>query len=121
MNAEIKPIKTAAEQALAARYEAAKTSLPGGPEIGRLREQAFLSFAADGLPHRRVEEWKYTDLRALMKDAKPLAAAPGKADIELGSIDDDECTSHGDDRGAGERRGFRQDSDAKRPPDPDAG
>ena len=32
-----------------------------------------------GLPHRRIEEWKYTDLRALMRDAKPLAAPPDAA------------------------------------------
>ena len=31
-----------------------------------------------GLPHRRVEEWKYTDLRALMRDAKPLARRAGR-------------------------------------------
>ena len=36
-------------------------------------------FDAQGLPHRRVEEWKYTDLRALMRDAKPLAAPPDAA------------------------------------------
>jgi Fe-S cluster assembly protein SufD len=33
-------------------------------------------FAKQGLPHRRIEEWKYTDLRALMRDAKPLASPP---------------------------------------------
>ena len=36
-------------------------------------------FAKEGLPHRRVEEWKYTDLRALMRDAKPLASPPDAA------------------------------------------
>ena len=45
----------------------------------RLREAAFERFAATGLPHRRVEEWKYTDLRALMRDAKPLAPRPDAA------------------------------------------
>ncbi|HZD29340.1 MAG TPA: Fe-S cluster assembly protein SufD, partial [Xanthobacteraceae bacterium] len=34
---------------------------------------------AEGLPHRRVEEWKYTDLRALMREAKPLAGLPDAA------------------------------------------
>src|SRR5262249_52736922 len=29
--------------------------------------------------HRRLEDWKYTDLRALMRDAKPLAAPPDAA------------------------------------------
>ncbi len=44
-----------------------------------MREAAFQRFAATGLPHRRVEEWKYTDLRALMRDAKPLATPPDAA------------------------------------------
>ena len=43
-----------------------------------LREDAFRRFDASGLPHRRIEEWKYTDLRALMREAKPLAE-PAKA------------------------------------------
>lgn len=81
MNAEIKPIKTAAEQALAAHYEVARKRLPGGPEAGRLREQAFKSFMADGLPHRRVEEWKYTDLRTILREALPLAGAASASSI----------------------------------------
>src|SRR5262249_62165329 len=48
-----------------------------GPVL--LRAPAFERFAVAGLPHRRVEEWKYTDLRALMRDAKPLAGAPDAA------------------------------------------
>ena len=44
-----------------------------------LRESAFKRFEIAGLPHRRVEEWKYTDLRALMRDAKPLASVPDAA------------------------------------------
>lgn len=67
-------VKTAAETALADTYAAAKASLPGMPVA---REQAFRRFEAQGLPHRRVEAWKYTDLRALMRDAKPLAPLPG--------------------------------------------
>ena len=73
MNAEVRQMKTAAELGLAAEWEQAKTRLPGPAS---LREKAFRRFAAQGLPHRRVEEWKYTDLRALMRDAKPLAAPP---------------------------------------------
>src|SRR5262249_57093637 len=41
-----------------------------------LGRDAFRRFETEGLPHRGVEEWKYTDLRALMRDAKPLAAVP---------------------------------------------
>lgn len=76
MNAEVRPIKTAAETALATAFGAAKARLPGARA---LRETAFTRFEAAGLPHRRVEEWKYTDLRALMRDAKPLAAPPDGA------------------------------------------
>src|SRR5882757_6451610 len=79
MNAEIRPIKTAAETALAASFAAAKRALPGADAVAALREDAFRRFESDGLPHRRVEEWKYTDLRALMRDAKPLAGVPGAA------------------------------------------
>ncbi len=76
MNAEIRPIKTAAETALAAAFVAEKARLPGP---AALRESAFKRFETAGLPHRRVEEWKYTDLRALMRDAKPLALPPDAA------------------------------------------
>jgi Fe-S cluster assembly protein SufD len=76
MNADVRSIKTAAEQALADVYMAAKGQLPGGGAIASLRENAFKQFETKGLPHRRVEEWKYTDLRALMREAKPLAAPP---------------------------------------------
>ncbi|MEA2946488.1 MAG: Fe-S cluster assembly protein SufD [Alphaproteobacteria bacterium] len=79
MNAEIRPIKTAAETALAASFAAAKRALPGAGAVAALREDAFRRFESDGLPHRRVEEWKYTDLRALMRDAKPLAGMPDAA------------------------------------------
>lgn len=76
MNAEIRQIKTAAEQGLADAFSRVRASLPGAGAVTALREKAFSDFEARGLPHRRVEEWKYTDLRALMRDAKPLAAPP---------------------------------------------
>jgi Fe-S cluster assembly protein SufD len=79
MNAEIRPIKTAAETALAANFAVVKRALPGAGPVAALREDAFRRFETDGLPHRRVEEWKYTDLRTLMRDAKPLAGMPDAA------------------------------------------
>jgi Fe-S cluster assembly protein SufD len=79
MNAEVHQIRTAAEAALAETFAAAKTRLPGRGAIAAMRETAFDAFAAKGLPHRRVEEWKYTDLRTLMREAKPLAVPPDKA------------------------------------------
>ena len=35
-----------------------------------------------GLPHRRIEDWKYTDLRMLMRDVLPLAACSGRRGAE---------------------------------------
>jgi Fe-S cluster assembly protein SufD len=74
--AELTLMKNAAEQQLAAEWQTAKARLPGAAP---LRAAAFERFASVGLPHRRVEEWKYTDLRALMRDAKPLAVPPDAA------------------------------------------
>jgi Fe-S cluster assembly protein SufD len=77
--AELKVIKTAAEEGLAEAFAGARATLPGAASVKSLRESAFRTFEAKGLPHRRVEEWKYTDLRALMRDAKPLAPPPDAA------------------------------------------
>ena len=79
MNAEIRPIKTAAETALAAEFADREGARCRARRVAALREAAFKRFETAGLPHRRVEEWKYTDLRALMRDAKPLAAPPDAA------------------------------------------
>ncbi len=79
MNAGVTTIKTAAETELAQVFALARGALPGNDAIAAQRETAFGLFAKEGLPHRRVEEWKYTDLRALMREAKPLAAPPDAA------------------------------------------
>ena len=76
MNAEVRAMKTDAEKALAAAYETARGKLPG---LASVRADAFKQFETQGLPHRRVEEWKYTDLRALMREAFPIAAPPDAA------------------------------------------
>ncbi len=47
------------------------------------RAAAFARFAEAGLPSRRNESWHYTDLRAAMKTAEPLAAKPDAARIEV--------------------------------------
>ncbi len=73
MNAQHQPIRTEAEAALVEQFHTVKEQLPGDQAT---RERAFQFIEAGGLPHRRVEEWKYTDLRAFMKDVKPLAGKP---------------------------------------------
>jgi Fe-S cluster assembly protein SufD len=79
VNAELTVVKTAAEAALAQTFAQARGRLPGDDAIAARRDAAFDVFAKQGLPHRRIEEWKYTDLRALMRDAKPLANPPDNA------------------------------------------
>jgi len=79
VNAEVTTIKTAAESALADTFAEARGRLPGDKAVALQRAAAFDVFAKQGLPHRRIEEWKYTDLRALMREAKPLAAPPDAA------------------------------------------
>jgi len=53
--------------------------LPGTGKVADVRREAFAAFERLGLPHRRIEEWKYTDLRALMREVLPLAPAPDAA------------------------------------------
>ncbi|MGH7248167.1 MAG: Fe-S cluster assembly protein SufD, partial [Pseudomonadota bacterium] len=77
--ADVTVMKTAAESALAHAYSEARGRLPGDGAVAAQREAAFDLFSREGLPHRRIEEWKYTDLRALMREAKPLAGPPGAA------------------------------------------
>ncbi len=79
MNAAIRPMKTQAELGLVDVFTKSKPRLPGGGDIGEARAAAFNCFALAGLPHSRVEAWKYTDLRRLMHDAKPLARSPDAA------------------------------------------
>ncbi len=62
-------VKTKAEQQLAENFEAVVGQLPGGGWMPETRRAAFATFSTLGLPHRRIEEWKYTDLRAHMLEA----------------------------------------------------
>jgi Fe-S cluster assembly protein SufD len=66
-------MRTPAETALAQAFEVAKGKLPGDRTA---RERAFNDFLEVGLPHRRVEEFKYTDLRAAMREAAAFAEKP---------------------------------------------
>ena len=61
--------KTKAEEAFAKSFAGVRDALPGDAATGAARAAAFERFDAIGLPHRRIEEWKYTDLRAQIGDA----------------------------------------------------
>lgn len=79
--ADVTPMRTAAEAALLEQFPAVKARLPGGAAASARRETALAAFGESGLPHRRVEAWTYTDLRALLREAAPLAAPPGPATL----------------------------------------
>jgi Fe-S cluster assembly protein SufD len=66
-------------RALSDLFAIAGDRLPGAGAIADARRQAFDSYQRAGLPNRRVEDWKYTDLRVLMRDVLPLAATPDAA------------------------------------------
>ncbi len=69
--------RTKVEQALSHDFEAVAAKLPGGRAVTEARKAAIGTFAALGLPHRRIEQWKWTDLRSAFKD--PLSPAVGGA------------------------------------------
>jgi Fe-S cluster assembly protein SufD len=71
--------KTKAEQALSRNFEAVVGRLPGSAEVGEARKAAIGAFATLGLPHRRIEAWKYTDLRSLLREALPPAVGGDEA------------------------------------------
>lgn len=68
--------KTGGGRAVSDLFASAEGRLPGSPEVIAVRREAFESYERLGLPHRRIEEWKYTDLRALVGEVLPLAAIP---------------------------------------------
>jgi Fe-S cluster assembly protein SufD len=75
-------IRTKAEEALATHF----ASLSGDDPMREIRATAFDAFIEKGLPHRRIEDWKYTDLRSLMRDA-PVPAAPAAPDVARAALD----------------------------------
>jgi Fe-S cluster assembly protein SufD len=78
--------RTKAEQALSRSFAAVAGQLPGGPAVAKAREAAIGTFAALGLPHRRIEQWKWTDLRSALKEALPPAVGEAGT-VAAGEID----------------------------------
>ncbi|HRD74430.1 MAG TPA: Fe-S cluster assembly protein SufD [Hyphomicrobiaceae bacterium] len=75
--------KTMAEMALAAEFDRIIDRLPG-EGLRDERRAAMARLAASGLPHRRIEEWKYTDLRAGLKEV--FAAADGANGVTAADV-----------------------------------
>lgn len=75
-------VRTDAESGL---LERASTAQIDGPEwLKSLQARAVDEFQSLGLPHRRVEEWKYTDIKSAMRTAYPVAEAG--ADVSLEAV-----------------------------------
>jgi Fe-S cluster assembly protein SufD len=70
--------RSTAETTLRRQFEAGKA---GASSLGRAR--AFGRFVERGLPTRGMESWHYTDLRAAIRDAAPLAREPDFREIEI--------------------------------------
>lgn len=83
VTADLAVIRTPAEEAILARYPAFRAGQAhwGGSLVARLRDEAFAALKS-GLPNRRVEEWKYTDLRVLMRELSEPSGAISRAVIE---------------------------------------
>lgn len=79
-------MKTKAEAALGEQFEAVAPRLPGTGWVKELRKTAIGAFEALGLPHRRIEEWKYTDLRERLREAFPPAQA-NKGAVPAADVD----------------------------------
>lgn len=90
MTIEPRTLETRAETDLAEAYYRDRDALPGGAAVAEIRKTAFDAFRRSGLPHRRVEEWKYSDLRARLKSVPAFAARRSDDDAKaaLAVLDD---------------------------------
>ena len=86
MSAPAQIAKTPAEEALQRHFEAVASDLPARTGSSAARHAAMARFGELGLPHRRIEAWKYTDLRTALRDvARP--AVGSAATVEPAALD----------------------------------
>src|SRR3981189_399906 len=74
--------KTETGRAMSDAFAVARDRLAGTGRVADQRQPAFDAYERSGLPHRRIEDWKYTDLRVLMREVLPLAPAPDAAALK---------------------------------------
>ncbi|MFG1300214.1 Fe-S cluster assembly protein SufD [Xanthobacter sp. V3C-3] len=75
MNAPLRAARTATEDTILATLQARLAGAAPG-RLASLARDALAALETHGLPNRRVEEWKYTDLRAALRAFPPLSGAP---------------------------------------------
>ncbi len=73
MSAAVTTLRTPAETAIEGYLDQPQAGFPAE------RDSARAAFRKLGLPHRRIEAWHYTDLRALLRSVAAPASAPGQA------------------------------------------
>ncbi|MDH3640388.1 MAG: Fe-S cluster assembly protein SufD, partial [Gammaproteobacteria bacterium] len=78
---------SALANSLAEQFRKYAGELPGAgkPRVVELRKQAFSQFEARGLPTVKLEDWKYTDIRAL-RDMSYIALGEAH-NLDTGSVD----------------------------------
>ena len=74
-------IKTASDEALEMVLKNAQADLPGTAPFSAQRAEAIATFEGVGLPNKRVEDWKYSDLKRVMPTDLALAGTPDEAAI----------------------------------------
>lgn len=72
-------IKTPAETAYLEGFEAKGV-------LADKRKSAFARFAETGLPHRRMEDWKWTDLRQMISSVLPPATGTKASDSDVDAL-----------------------------------
>lgn len=87
MNADLKRIRTAAESAVLESFADVEDTLPGTAATHADRRTRMALFEREGLPHRRMEPWKYTDLRTMVREIAPLADKAGPVDVPAPLLD----------------------------------
>lgn len=70
------------ENSLLERADSARDRLPAWAE--QLATAGAARFAQSGLPHRRLEAWKYTDLKSRLEAKRPEGAQGSRAAFHLG-------------------------------------
>jgi len=74
MTAKPQILRTQAEQDLIRQFEDRYANGQGG--LSLLRHDAFAGLRESGLPHRRVEDYKYTDLKSAIASVPEIADRP---------------------------------------------
>jgi Fe-S cluster assembly protein SufD len=76
-------VERSPESALVALFAKVRADLPGASWLQSLRAEALSRVTRDGLPHRRIEAWKYTDLRNKFPVGLDLASGSGAVGADV--------------------------------------